>query len=220
MTKFLLTLLLALGTLTAFAEDWTTTDGKKYENVTVIKIEDDAVTISYKDGGALVPLTKLPPELQRRFQYDPTKAKIASEKRAQEEQVSLQVEIQERQAMSDKKLAQEAAAEKAKAQRAAVEELKSHAIYLRVEIRQILPHGILAQALDEGTPLFIETSPDNLTEGQELVFHAARTGTFTFTDVQGASRTVEKWMALEAPHPASPPVAPAIGDSLQSVGGG
>ncbi len=49
--------------ISAFAEDWTTTDGIKYQNVKVVRVEDDAVTIIYKDGGALVPLFKLPPDL-------------------------------------------------------------------------------------------------------------------------------------------------------------
>ncbi len=81
----LLALVLTLIALPVVAEDWTTTDGTKYENVRVIRVEDDAVTILYKDGGALVPLFKLPPTLQQKFDYDPVKAKIAAEKRAQED---------------------------------------------------------------------------------------------------------------------------------------
>jgi hypothetical protein len=73
---------LALTSTSAFAEDWMTTDGTKYENVKVIRVEADAVTILYKDGGALVPLFKLPPPLQQRFKYDPKKAKAAMEARA------------------------------------------------------------------------------------------------------------------------------------------
>jgi hypothetical protein len=75
-------------TLTALpvaAEDWVTTDGTKYQNVQVIRVEDDAVTIIYKDGGALVFLYKLPPALQQKFDYDPVKAKIAAEKRAKDD---------------------------------------------------------------------------------------------------------------------------------------
>lgn len=64
------------------AEDWKTTDGKVYINVQVIRVDDDAVTIIFKDGGALVPLSKLPPSLQQRFSYDPVKAKAAADARA------------------------------------------------------------------------------------------------------------------------------------------
>jgi hypothetical protein len=73
---------LVLTSTSAFAEDWMTTDGTKYENVKVIRVEDDAVTILYKDGGALIPLFKLPPALQQKFKYDPAKAKTAAEARS------------------------------------------------------------------------------------------------------------------------------------------
>ena len=43
---------LAVSSISAFAEDWTTSDGTTYQNVKVIRVEDDAVTIIYKDGGA------------------------------------------------------------------------------------------------------------------------------------------------------------------------
>ena len=49
------------------AEDWTTTDGKVYQNVSVIKVEPDAVTILHHDGGGLIPMTKLSPALRTRF---------------------------------------------------------------------------------------------------------------------------------------------------------
>ena len=76
-------------TLVTTAEDWKTTDGKTYEQVQVVKIEDDAVTILDKDGGALVPLSTLPPNLQTQFHYDPAKAQIAAAKRQQEEQAAI-----------------------------------------------------------------------------------------------------------------------------------
>jgi beta-glucanase (GH16 family) len=67
--------------LPAPAEDWATSDGKTYRQITVVKIEDDAVTILDEDGGALVPLAVLPPDLQQRFHYDPDKAKMAAARR-------------------------------------------------------------------------------------------------------------------------------------------
>ena len=74
----LLTVALLLFSSHVFAEDWTTTDGVKYQNVRVVRVEDDAITIIYKDGGALVPLNKLPSPLQEKFNYDPVKAKVAA----------------------------------------------------------------------------------------------------------------------------------------------
>jgi len=89
---------LALYSTSAFAEDWTTTDGTKYQNVRIIRVEDDAVTILYKDGGALIFLFKLPPDLQQRFDYDPVKAKAAMEARAKADAESakeLQAEMEQ-----------------------------------------------------------------------------------------------------------------------------
>ena len=93
----LLAFALAFCSLSAYAEDWTTTDGTKYQNVRVVRVEDDAVTIMYKDGGALIFLFKLPPDLQQRFDYDPVKAKAAMEARARadaENAKALQAEIE------------------------------------------------------------------------------------------------------------------------------
>jgi len=92
-------LLIALAvfvSLPAWAEDWTTTDGKTYQSVKVVKVEDDAVTVLCKDGGALIPISNLSPALQKRFSYDPIKAKAAADARADQESKNakqLQAEI-------------------------------------------------------------------------------------------------------------------------------
>jgi hypothetical protein len=80
--KAFLALVMALMALPLHAEDWKTTDGKVYQDVKVIKVEDDAVTVLFSDGGARIPLIKLPPDLQKRFSYDPVKAKAAADARA------------------------------------------------------------------------------------------------------------------------------------------
>jgi hypothetical protein len=104
---------LVLTSTFAFAEDWTTTDGINYQNVKIIRVEDDAVTILYKDGGALVPLFKLPPALQQRFGYDPVKAKAAAEARAKadnENSKELQAEIELANKMKQDQAVKDAAA--------------------------------------------------------------------------------------------------------------
>jgi len=78
----LIVTIITLVSLPAWAEDWTTTDGKFYKSVKVIKVEDDAVTVLCSDGGALIPIVKLSPTLQKRFSYDPVKAKVAADARA------------------------------------------------------------------------------------------------------------------------------------------
>jgi hypothetical protein len=72
---------LLLGGICLRAEDWKTIDGKVYPEVKVIKVEADAVTILYRDGGALIPLIMLPDGLQQRFHYNAAVAKAAAEAR-------------------------------------------------------------------------------------------------------------------------------------------
>jgi beta-glucanase (GH16 family) len=90
MRTIIFAVLFAALLLPILAEDWTTTDGKTYQQVTVVKTDDDAVTILDQDGGALVPLSTLPPDLQQRFHYDPAKAKIAAARRLAEDQANAQ----------------------------------------------------------------------------------------------------------------------------------
>jgi hypothetical protein len=68
----------------ARAADWTTSDGKVYQDVKLIRLDPDTVTILHKDGGAQIPLDKLSPDLQKRFGYDPELAKAAADARAKE----------------------------------------------------------------------------------------------------------------------------------------
>jgi hypothetical protein len=113
MRSVLLALFLAFFSLPILAEDWTTTDGMSYQDVKVIRVEDDAVTIIYKDGGALIPLFKLPPKLQDRFNYDPAKAKTAAEARSKadaENAKALQAEIELTDRMKKEQAIKDAAA--------------------------------------------------------------------------------------------------------------
>jgi hypothetical protein len=108
---FILLLVLALLSGAAYAEDWTTTDGMNYKNVRVVRVEDDAITIIYKDGGALVPILKLPPNLQERFSYNPVKAKAAADARAKADAQNakdLQAEIELAQKMKRQQQIKEA----------------------------------------------------------------------------------------------------------------
>jgi hypothetical protein len=66
--------------LTARAEDWTV-NGKDYHNVTVGQVEPDRVHITYDGGVGTVMLSDLTPELQKRFDYDPQKAKASTDAR-------------------------------------------------------------------------------------------------------------------------------------------
>lgn len=70
-----LLLLLAIP-LFVHAEDWTTTDGKTYHGVKVLSHDAAFVTVMDADGGARIPLRTLDANLQKKFDYDATKAAI------------------------------------------------------------------------------------------------------------------------------------------------
>lgn len=48
---------------------WTTSDGKTYNDVKIEKIQGDYVTIIHSDGGARVPISTLPDDLQKQLNY-------------------------------------------------------------------------------------------------------------------------------------------------------
>ena len=107
-------LLISIFSSLALAEDWKTSDGKTYSRVTVVKVEDDAVTILYADGGARVSLATLPPDLQHKFHYDPAKALAAASRYEAEQKASEQQLAVEKNQQEATKKAQEAVAQQQK----------------------------------------------------------------------------------------------------------
>lgn len=79
--------LVFLFTTSLHGEDWTTNDGKVLRNVKVMHYDAATVTVLDQDGGVRIPLINLPATLQRKFDYDPAKARMAL---AQEDAVELQ----------------------------------------------------------------------------------------------------------------------------------
>ena len=71
------------------AEDWTTTDGKVYKDIKVIKSDAASVTILDSDGGASIPLANLPPDLQKRFNYNVVQAGAEIEQQKEADQAYL-----------------------------------------------------------------------------------------------------------------------------------
>ena len=67
-----------------------TIDGITYSNVTWRTVTPTTVTIFHRTGIASIPLEKLPPELQKRFGYDPQQAAVYQQ--AQQEQPAHQQE--------------------------------------------------------------------------------------------------------------------------------
>jgi hypothetical protein len=85
--KPLLALTFMLCFTTAQAEDWTIKD-KTFHNVVVGQIEADRVHITYDGGLGTVQLADLPPDLQKRFNYNPNAAKAAIQQRETDRQAA------------------------------------------------------------------------------------------------------------------------------------
>ena len=95
-------LIAVLGCLAARAEDWTV-NGKDYHNVIVGQLEPDRVHISYDGGIGTVMLADLPPDLQKRFNYDP-KAAIAATQRRQQYKLRPKRSLQSKQPIISERL--------------------------------------------------------------------------------------------------------------------
>jgi hypothetical protein len=179
--------------LPALAEDWSV-NGKDYHNVTVGKVEPDRVHITYDGGIGTVMLSDLTPELQKRFNYDPQKAKAAA--KAEEERL--------------------AQADQAEYEKAHPSQNSNGFQNTYVQVIQVLPNGILADIwsypddgryidfhagvnayVSTGKTIFIQCNSSGLAEDEKYMAKISRSGTFTYQDTSGASRTVQKWVAVK-----------------------
>ena len=66
--------ILALSASIALADDFKTTDGKEYKNVTVSRVEPDGIVISFSGGIVKIPFAELSLELQKQYGFDPQTA--------------------------------------------------------------------------------------------------------------------------------------------------
>jgi hypothetical protein len=205
MKAFVFLLLLALFPL--WAEDWKTSDGKTYQDVKVVKVEADAVTILDSEGGARIDLSKLPVDLQKRFNYDPAKAKVAADARAQDEiQSEEAIESERNQVAAQKQTVADNQALAATAQLATG------------RIIQVLPDGVLSTILTKGVisdhPCFIACDTAGLVDGLWWRASIIPVGTYAYTGTDGATATVLKFegnMTQSVRVPQINPIAPASG---------
>jgi hypothetical protein len=102
MSKYLLVFLLALATRGLLADDFKTSDGKQYKNVTVSRAEPDGIVLITSSGISKVYFTELPKEVQERFHYDQAKAAAYSS-----EQAATQEAFRKQQMDLERKLAAE-----------------------------------------------------------------------------------------------------------------
>ncbi len=80
------------------AEDWTTDDGRIHKVLSIIKQEGSGVVVLVKDGNyttyEVISLSALPPDVQRRFHYDPKlTVTLEAQQNAQEEMLKAKKEL-------------------------------------------------------------------------------------------------------------------------------
>lgn len=172
----------ASSNLSARSEDWTF-KGKTYHNVVVGKIYPDRVEITF-DGGVGTPsLADLSPELQKRFNYDPTAANKAKE------------EEQAKEAASDAMVTAQAKAQK---EAEFVDQVRKSQVKVEGRIVQIIASDS-AVLLDTGDGKLIYVSGVNAgthVDGDNVAVMAVPNGPTTYTTVLGAQATVESYYTL------------------------
>ena len=126
MKYFPLTILVALSTSLALADDFKTVDGKEYKNATVTHVEPDGIVVKSKSGISKIYFQELPKEVQQRFNYNPQQAAaFAGAQVATVQQTNQQNEEANKQREKEKQVALEssrrATEEAAKAQNTTIE---------------------------------------------------------------------------------------------------
>ncbi len=200
--------------LTGNAETFILTDGTKYENVSIKRVEPDGIVVVTDSGISKIPFSKLSPEVQAAHGYDPNSAD-EFKKQQQAQQAAAYAK-----SLEDKKIADAQAKQKAEA--AATQErqqkLAKSAEQARIKIVQVLPGGALADRMQQavvssssasiggggGAYSYYERSGDiyyyegltNIAEGDSIDVMASRDGSYSYTDTRGASRTVQKWIVI------------------------
>jgi hypothetical protein len=194
-------------------QDVKTTDGRELKNVSITKVEPDGITVMTDDGVEKLPFAILPPDIQKTFSYDPQKAAAyaAADAKAQTAMFEQNERILQQQVSAANAAA--AASQKADAAKAKAAQAKP----MQIEIIQVISGGVLADPLEENAPIGNDVgdggavSPGGYSrsgktifvqgvsgaaEGNQMAVRAYQDGTFTYTDTQNASRTVEKWVVV------------------------
>lgn len=74
MKRTLITIAFVLAAFVLHGEDITTLSGKKYQNITVTRVEPNGISISHDEGLAKIPFADLSNEQRTKYGYDPKKA--------------------------------------------------------------------------------------------------------------------------------------------------
>jgi hypothetical protein len=148
MSAKVLTFLILSFTAAAFAEDFTTINGKAYKDATVTRVEPDGVVVQTKSGVTKLYFTELPKDVQQRFHYDSEKAASYSAEQAanyaayQKQQEEIRRQRADAEAKNNAVLAeQQAATNRTQALQARYAELQKQEDQLLLQIGQAKQPG-------------------------------------------------------------------------------
>lgn len=163
-----------------------TVDGVTYSNVTFGTVSPSAVSIYHSTGITRIPLAKLPPELQRRFGYDPQKA--ADWQKREQQAVATQ----------------EAAKQRAKWLKVhacnimgtvvSVVEGKGLILSNQICVNQCIRYGVTDPRLLQLKVAFLETDTKGLVDGTLVRCSACLEGTHTYTTTAGALKKINRYV--------------------------
>ncbi len=199
-------------------ETWTikTQSGHVYNDCKIHRVEPDIITIFHSSGMARIPLRDLPPDLQKRFNYDQDKAEEYNRIRKQKQEDS-QIEIQERTA-KNRVLTSEKTLQKHN-KKAYVDTLKfvrKNGIRVKLIVSQVVEGGVLADIYTEHTEIIDRPTgyPDivrkkwvlasdrvamivmptsNIADGETFITTVYPYGTYQYASIDNAGRTVRKY---------------------------
>jgi hypothetical protein len=168
-----------------------TVDGITYNNVRFVHPTPATVTIYHSTGVATIPLAQLPPDLQKRFGYDP---QAATQWELTQQKIDAATAETQRQQAARWKAEQEKIAAEAQSRAAAAVEWK-------LRVQSVLPDSVIAWGHPSASPkrsksitILLVNPPGlhELAEGDEITATAYRDG-----NAMPHTRTLEKWICIQ-----------------------
>ena len=202
---------------TTAGEDWTV-NGRDYHNVKVGQVEPDRVHITYDGGLGTVLLKDLPPDLQKRFNYDPAQAKATARQRDTDQQAAAQSYASVDQERAKLQAQQTAQAEQAQAQQAQAAQQQAHGKQINVigiVLQKIPGGGLLVSCLQEGAPpetefrCMLKGMPNeaDILDNDPIREVAFQSGSYSYTSTDGVTRTIAACTAIRNMPPLQDPYA-------------
>ena len=180
-----------------------TIDGISYSNVTWQSVTAATVTIFHSTGIAAIPLWKLPPELQKRFGYDPQKAAAYLSAEQQGMVAAEQAKKREKQ-RENANHALLARAKPCQCDVVSVVEGQGLICDDRSLIDAYSAAGGTDPKLLRSVYFFLVYDTRGIVNDQHVQCQAYPDGDYTYTTVSGASQKIQRWVYCGPWEPSKP----------------